>query len=197
MSTQSLGGAGQAELPGVNALPRCCPLPPLSSAATGSLEKSLQNIKIFVSAPFGAAVLCVAEHGVTCGRVGGLGWVGLSPRSLVYFPSKKVLWCWPSWSSASPSGVDVGLHEKHIILPQPALATLQCLFWDSETAAQRLRGVFSLFQASVSVFMSRVFLLKNTAQHRTSCKVWGLEQSFQPVPLFAGEQRGEVVQSCH
>lgn len=49
---------------------RCCSLPPLSSAATGSLEKRLQNIKIFVSGPFGAGVLSVAEHSVTCGRAG-------------------------------------------------------------------------------------------------------------------------------
>lgn len=77
-----------------------------------SLEKRLQNIKIFVSAPFGAGVLSVAGHSVTCGRAGELGWVDLSPRSLPCFPSKKALRCWPSWSTGSPNGVDVGLHEK-------------------------------------------------------------------------------------
>lgn len=68
----------------------------------------------------------------------------------------------------------MGLHGKHVILPQPALSTLQCLFWYSETAAQRLGRVFNLFQASVSVFMSRVLLSQKTVQHHNSCKVWCL-----------------------
>lgn len=111
------------------------PCTPLSSAATGSLKKTLQNIKIFASAPFGAGVSSVAELSVTRGRAGGLGWAALSSRSPVYFPSRKALRCWPPWSTASPNGVGMGLHGKHVILPQPALPTSQCLFWYCETAA--------------------------------------------------------------
>lgn len=158
---------------------RCCSLPPLSSAATGSLEKRLQNIKIFVSGPFGAGVLSVAEHSVTCGRAGELGWAGLSPWSLAYFPGRKALRCWPSWSTASPNGVLPCEQQRERMWGcmentsfyhnRPFPRCSAC----SGTAKPQLSvwGV-CLFQASVSVFMSRALLSQKTVQHHNSCKVW-------------------------
>lgn len=106
MNIQSTGGAGQAELRGINALPlehTCTVLLPATTVLFyhSSIEKRLQNIKNLCVSPLWCR--CFECGWTQCdlweGRRGGLGgFEALEP------PSKKVLWCWPSWSTGSPNG---------------------------------------------------------------------------------------------